>query len=388
MVTIGFLINPIAGMGGSVGLKGTDGKEVLEKAKELGSKPVSPTRALKTLEVILRDRAKQELRFITCAAPMGADVLQKAGFKEGADFDVVHQPKDPTTSDDTKAACRKFLEMRVTFIVFAGGDGTAHDVFSTVDKKVPVLGIPSGVKMHSSVFALNPQAASEVILAFADGSISNKDAEIMDIDEDAYRKGTLDVHLFGYAVTPYNDRLIQTAKAVYRTGDEDAYKQAIARFFGEMLEKESGIYFLGAGSTIQAITEHLGIEHTVLGVDALRVKKDGKRELLGKDLNEKDMLDLLSKNKKEMFRIVISPIGAQGFLFGRGNQQFSPEVIKRVGVDNIIIISTPHKLENTPTIYVDTGDDKLDDLLVGFRRVIIGYHSMAMRRVEVPAGKE
>lgn len=375
-------------MGGSVGLKGTDGKEVLDKARELGSKPISPIRALKTLEVVLRDRTKHELRFITCAAPMGADVLQKAGFKEGADFDVVYKPKDPTTSEDTKAACRKFLEKDVTFIVFAGGDGTARDVFSTVEKKLPVLGIPSGVKMHSSVFALNPQAASEVILAFTDGTISSKDAEIMDIDEDAYRKGTLDVHLFGYAVTPYNDRLIQTAKAVYRTGDEEAYKQAIARFFAEMLEKEAGIYFLGAGSTIQAIAEHLSIEHTVLGVDALQVKKDGNMELLGKDLNERDMLDLISKNKKVRFRIVISPIGAQGFIFGRGNQQFSPEVIKKVGVDNVLIISTPHKLENTPVLYVDTGDDKLDDLLVGFRRVIIGYHSMAMRKVEVPAGKE
>jgi predicted polyphosphate/ATP-dependent NAD kinase len=374
MVTVGFLVNPIAGMGGRVGLKGTDGAEILKKAKNLGAEPVAHIRAEETLKLIFD--SKQEVKWLTCSDLMGEDVLKKAGFGED-DYEVVHKTPSSTSASDTESACKKFKSMNAELVLFCGGDGTARDIYNIIKKGIPVIGIPSGVKMFSAVFGVTPRATAELFLGFMRGMYSTTEAEILDINEEEYRKGELSAELYGYALTPYESTLVQTGKSVFEGLDEDVAKEDIARYVVElMVEDKEFTFILGAGSTVEKIGKELKIEKTLLGVD---VVKEGK--LIARDVNENQILDLLKENKKA--KIIIGVIGAQGFVFGRGSQQISPKVIKKIGVENIRIVATPHKMSQTPKLRVDTGDEKLDKLLAGFHKVIIGYHEMRMVRVEV-----
>jgi predicted polyphosphate/ATP-dependent NAD kinase len=374
MATLAFIINPIAGMGGKVGLKGTDGAEILEKAKELGAEPIAQKRAEETIKLIFD--MKTEIKWLTCSKNMGEDVLRGIGYKEGEEYTVVYNTPDSTTTEDTKNACTKFKEMKVDLILFCGGDGTARDISSVIGKDIPMIGIPAGVKMFSAVFGVNPRSAAEVVLGFVRQEYNVAEAEIMDIDEESYRKGELQAKLFGYALTPYESTLVQTSKSVYGGADEEAAKEEIARYVVEIMEEEKGaLFILGAGSTIERIGKELEIDKTLLGVD---VVKNGK--LIAKDVNEQKLLEILEEEKKTI--IIVGVIGAQGFVFGRGNQQISPKVLGKVGVDNIRIVATPVKMSQTPRLRVDTGDEDLDKMLSGYRKVIIGYHEMRMVKVE------
>jgi predicted polyphosphate/ATP-dependent NAD kinase len=375
MVTVGFLINPIAGMGGRVGLKGTDGEDILKKAIELGAEPVARSRAEETLKLLLDMKA--EIKWLTCSGKMGDEVLNEVGFKEGEDFQVVYQVPDVTNSEDTKSACEKFKEMDVELILFCGGDGTARDIFSVVGKEIPIIGIPAGVKMFSSVFGVNPRATAEVVLGFVRGTYGTSEAEVLDIDEEDYRNGELHAKLFGYALTPYESKLVQSSKSVYDGMDEDSAKEEIARYVIEIMEGEKDtIFILGAGSTIERIGKELGIDKTLLGVD---VVKNGK--LIAKDVNERELLELLNEGKRAV--IIVSVIGAQGFVFGRGTQQISPKILGKVGAVNIRIAAAPNKMSQTPILRVDCGDKEIDQMLSGYHKVITGYHEMRMVKVEL-----
>ncbi|UCE38633.1 MAG: ATP-NAD kinase family protein [Thermoplasmata archaeon] len=375
MATLGFLINPIAGMGGRVGLKGTDGEDILKKAKELGAEPVAHIRAHETLRILFDMNA--EIRWLTCSGKMGEDVLKNVGFKEGEDIQVVHQPPDVTSSEDTKSVCNKFKELNADLILFCGGDGTARDISSVIGKDIPLIGIPAGVKMFSAVFGVNPRATAEVIFGFINGTYTTSEAEIMDIDEEDYRRGELHAKLFGYALTPYESTLVQSSKSVYEGMDEESAKEEIARYVVELMEEEKDtLFILGAGSTIERIGKELGIEKTLLGVD---VVKDGK--LIAKDVNEQKLLELLGEGERAS--IIVGVIGSQGFVFGRGNQQISPEVLKKVGVENIRIAATPNKMAQTPRLWIDTDDREIDEMLSGHKKVITGYHEMRMVKVEM-----
>jgi len=374
MAKVGFLVNPIAGMGGKVGLKGTDGEEILKKARELGAEPVAHERALETLKVIL-DR-KADISWLTCSRDMGETVLREAGFMKDEEFKIVYESASITTFQDTSKACTIFKDMEVDLILFCGGDGTARDIFSVTGKDIPMLGIPAGVKMFSAVFAVNPESAAEVVLGFFRNEYKTKEAEIMDIDEDAYRAGSLDAELFGYAQTPYEEALVQSGKSIFEGADEEAAKEDIARYVVELMkESPDTLFILGAGSTVEAIGRELGIEKTLLGVDVVKNCK-----LVASDLNEAKLIDLLDKEKKA--NIIVGVIGSQGFVFGRGNQQISPAVIKKVGIDGIKIVATPNKMSQTPMLRVDTGDHEVDDMLSCFHRVIIGYHEMRMAKIQ------
>ncbi len=361
MKRVGFLVNPIAGMGGSVGLKGTD--NVVEEALKRGAVPVSEYRA----SVALRDMSKKDYILLSCAGPMGGDVLKQ----ENHSFELIYKPPDKTSREDTRKACNIFLEKKVDLILFCGGDGTARDIYSVVKDKIPVLGIPSGVKMYSAVFAVNPSAAAELFNEFISGDLELTEAEIMDVDESKFRDNVLDSKLYGMAKVPYKRVLIQHFKSVYSSQSEDVCKRNIALFAVEFM-RDGSLYIVGAGSTTKAIFDVLGLEKTLLGVDAVR---DGV--LVGRDLSEKQLLDLLSDYPRA--KIIVSPIGAQGFVFGRGSQQISAEVIRKVGVENIIIIATPLKLSETENLLVDSGDPGLDSKLSGYRRVLCDYR-MAQRK--------
>jgi predicted polyphosphate/ATP-dependent NAD kinase len=364
---IGFLINPIAGMGGSVGLKGTDG--LAEEALKLGAMPIAGERAKKCMKELNIDSL-----ILTCSGAMGEDALPKS-----LKYEVVYSfDGRSSTSADTKKACTRFLEEGVDLLMFCGGDGTARDVYSVVERDIPIIGIPAGVKMHSAVFAISPKGAAKIVEHFVEGKAEVRDAEVMDTDEDAYRRNELRMKVFGYARTPYEPVLVQQGKSIFQSVSEESAKEEIARFACEFM-RDGSLYILGAGTTIHKVAELLGLdeEKTLLGVDAV---KEGK--LVGKDLNEQGLLQLLANEQNA--KLLVSPIGAQGFVFGRGNQQLSAKVLEKVGVENVIVLATPHKLSETPFLLVDTGSEELDEQLSGYMSVISGYR-MAQRK-EVKKG--
>jgi predicted polyphosphate/ATP-dependent NAD kinase len=247
-----------------------------------------------------------------------------------------------------------------------------------VGKKIPILGIPSGVKMHSGVFGVNTESVSDILVAFIEGRLDISDVEILDLDEDRYREGMWSIRLFGSAKTPFEPNFTQGGKAIIEGEDEEEIKEDIASFVVEKMEEEGDtLYVLGPGSTTEFVSDALEVDGSLLGIDAVKNK-----ELVAKDVNEKKLLELLSLNSKA--KLVVSPIGAQGFILGRGNLQLSPEVLRIIGIDNILVLSTPAKLARTPTLRVDTGDS---DLNHEFARkqiiVIIGYHAMRLMPISV-----
>jgi len=307
---------------------------------------------------------------------MGGDAMQKAGITR---FTVEYCIPEKTTADDTKNACRKFLAAGVEMIVFCGGDGTARDVFDVIGTRVPVLGIPAGVKMYSGVFAISPQSAAELLQQ--SGTIPLRDTEVVDVDEGAYRDGALRTTLYGYAKTPYIMEMVAGSKQVFEQPDEERAKVEIAEFIAEVIDgTPDKLTLLGPGTTTEKIAEVLGIKKTLLGFDAIR-----GRALVGADLNEKSILALIKDEKKS--RLIISIIGAQGFVLGRGTQQISPAVIRKIGIDNIIVVATPYKLSKTPVLYVDTGDSILDAAFGDHIKVISGYRIAQRKRIHQPVAE-
>jgi predicted polyphosphate/ATP-dependent NAD kinase len=361
MKKIGFLINPIAGMGGAVGLKGTDGKR--EEAATRGAVPQAKNRAEITLKAL---NNTQNLVFLTPSGEMGENALKETTLYP---VQVISHPDNDSSAQDTKIAAQRFLEESVDLILFCGGDGTARDIFDIVGRNVPMLGIPAGVKMYSGVFAVNPRIAAEIISQFESQSL--RDSEVMDVDEDAYRAGELKTRLYGIARVPALAGKTQVSKQIYEDSNEERAKKDIARFIHEIMIPDV-LYILGAGTTTESVARELGVNKTLLGIDAIKNEK-----LVARDLDEKTLWELVKDGQKA--KILVSPIGAQGFILGRGNQQISSRVVKRVGIRNIVVVATPHKLRETPVLYVDSGDTGLDRNFGDSLQVVSGYR-MAQRR--------
>jgi predicted polyphosphate/ATP-dependent NAD kinase len=359
MRTIGFLINPFAGLGGRVGLKGTDG--LTETAIKKGAVPESNNKALISLRLL----RKAGIRFLTCSGDMGEKAMTSAGIDS---YSVVYHYEGVSTALDTIHACREFVAAGAELIVFTGGDGTARDVYDATGPEFPILGIPAGVKMFSGVFAISPEAAAEIINTMP---MKFREAEIADIDEEAYRRGEFHTRVHGIGRVPYIPELTQGTKQVFETGDEERAKREIAQFLVEVMA-DGMLTILGPGTTTAAIAHLLGIQKTLLGFDAVE-----GGTLSGRDLDERGILSLLEKDGPA--RIIVSPIGAQGFVIGRGTQVISPGIIRRVGIKNLIVAATPAKLANTPVLYVDTGDPALDAQFGDSIAVISGYR-MAQRK--------
>jgi predicted polyphosphate/ATP-dependent NAD kinase len=360
MRTIGFLINPFAGLGGRVGLKGSDG--LTETAIKKGAVPESSNKALIALRLLKKNTG---IRFLTCSGDMGENAMISAGIEL---YSVVYRYDGVSTARDTNRACREFVAAGAELIVFTGGDGTARDVYDAAGPEFPILGIPAGVKMFSGVFAITPQAAAEIINTTP---LKFREAEIADIDEEAYRRGEFHTRVHGIGKVPFIPELTQGAKQVFETGDEERAKKEIAQFLIEVMA-DGMLTILGPGTTTAAVAELLGIKKTLLGFDAVQ-----GGTLTGRDLDEKGILSMLEEDVSA--RVIVSPIGAQGFVIGRGTQVISPEVIRRVGIKNFIVAATPGKLANTPVLYIDTGDPALDAQFGESIAVISGYR-MAQRK--------
>jgi len=357
--TVGFIVNPVAGMGGSVGLKGTDGVDVLKRARALGAEPLAPTRGLSFLKEL--EPYREYLSLVVGAGLMGEDLARQMGFT----LRVVGERKENTTGRDTIETARAIREEGADLLVFCGGDGTARDVLDAVGLSVPVLGVPTGVKMHSAVFAVGPSAAARVAAGFLWDNLSLRESEVMDVDEEAFRDGRLSVRLYGYLLTPFEPRLIQNVKIASQTSEEELRNQvAIALWIIERMESGT-VYVLGPGTTLRTIADLLDEKKTLLGVDLLVDKK-----IVARDVGEKQVLEGIKGRKAE---VIVTPIGGQGFIFGRGNQQISPKVIRRVGLQNVTVVATKQKLAGLRTLRIDTGESELDKQLRGSIKIIVDY---------------
>jgi predicted polyphosphate/ATP-dependent NAD kinase len=342
---LGVLVNPIAGMGGRVGLKGTDGK--VDEARGRGADPRAPDRARRMLTRLAERDA--ELELLTAGDPMGASEARAAGFAPQIVFNPGENATE-TTAADTAAAVNAFVESGVDLVCFVGGDGTAADVADALaDTGVPLLGVPAGVKVYSSVFAVSPEAAADIAVDFD----RTEQREVMDIDEDDYRAGAVSPELRAVAAVPVADDL-QSAKQ-RGGGSVETLAEGVAGDVGP-----ETTYILGPGSTLAAIKSALGFEGSPLGVDVWR---DG--EVIATDASEAEILDAMG----EANTIIVSPIGGQGFVFGRGNPQLSPAVIRNAEVK---IVASRAKLDDLRVLRVDTDDPDLDADLRGWRQVRVG----------------
>ena len=367
---IGFLVNPIAGMGGSVGLKGTDGNLYFEALKR-GAKPVAPSKAARFLRKLIEIGFSEKL--LSASGIMGCKYLEEIGY---VNYECIDIPRYSglTSSEDTKKAVKEFLKRSANLIVFVGGDGTAKDIYDVTNGKVPLLGIPSGVKMYSGCFATSPEAAAHLLKLYVEGTTGTEVTEIADADEEAIRRGIPKVRIYGYTLSLRHEYLIVPSKDFSSSGSPEE-KYEVAEYFINEYLKDNELYFLGPGSTVKAVTDVLGLDKTLLGVDALYNKR-----IIALDLGEKELLKLLNNYGKAY--IVITVIGRQGYIFGRGNQQFTPKVIRSIGgKDRIYVIATRSKMRGIKYLIVDTGDPKLDEDLSGYWRVIVGFNEEKVVKV-------
>jgi predicted polyphosphate/ATP-dependent NAD kinase len=364
------VVNPVAGLGGRVGLKGSDGAEIQRRARALGAEPHAQDRAVEALE---RLGQVEGLEIVTYPAEMGADAARAAGLEPA----VVGQiAPGATTAADTRRAARQMHGLGVDLLLFAGGDGTARDVYEAVGLAQAALGIPAGVKIHSAVYATHPRSAGELASLYLQGRVEGlREAEVMDIDEEAFRQGVLSARLYGYLKIPYRTSLVQSQKVP--SAGEGAAVAAIAEDVAEKME-DGVLYIIGPGTTTRAIAGELGLEKTLLGVDVVL-----DRALVARDANEAELLALLDDRSEQGAKIVVTPIGGQGYIFGRGNQQISPRVLERVGRENILVVSAPGKLYalGTQPLLVDSGDRAVDEMLSGYIMVVTGYNERAVRKV-------
>ena len=371
---VGFVMNPVAGMGGRVGLKGTDGK--VAEAVARGAEPRAPDRASRALARLAA--IAPETTLSTAADPMGERLVREAGFEPERvvdPFDGDAPEATDTAAEHTVRVVEAFvggdpadpdaLADPVDLVLFVGGDGTATDVAATLERtgsETPMLGVPAGVKVYSSVFAVSPEDAADVATTFS----RTERREVMDIDEDAYRDGDVHPALRAVACVPVADDL-QAAKQT-ASGTVESLAEGVA---ADIRDRDgSGVTFvLGPGSTVGAIKAELGFEPSPIGVDVWR---DGK--VVVRDATEAAILDALGEENV----IVVSPIGGQGFVFGRGNPQLSPAVIRQCDLQ---IVASRAKLDGIRALHVDTDDPALDAELEGWVRVRVGKFETRMMQI-------
>lgn len=362
---IGLIINPYAGLGGSVGLKGSDGADTVARARELGATEKAGKRVESAL-ALLTDY-KSQLKFVTVAGAMGADLCEQMGF----DYEVAFEPEADLSAQDTRAAAKQLATANIDLLLFAGGDGTARDICASYPDDQPVLGIPAGVKIHSGVYAISPKAAGRVVELLLSGNLTSVlHADVMDIDEDKFRKGEVRARRYGEMLVPAELRYIQAVKM----GGKESDEMVLADIAADVIERmEDELWVMGSGSTVAAIMEDLGLPNTLLGVDVVY-----QQEVIAADVTASQLEALL--NEYDESRLVVTLIGGQGHIFGRGNQQLSPTVIRHIGKQHLHVVATKAKLQalNGRPLLVDSGDAELDAELAGFIRVITGYHDEVM----------
>jgi predicted polyphosphate/ATP-dependent NAD kinase len=296
---------------------------------------------------------------------MGEDAVRGAGLIP----DIRYRPGKPTSAADTAAAAAA-LAPRVDLLLFAGGDGTARDVLDAVGSSVSVLGVPTGVKMHSAVFGATPRAAGEAAALMAAGGVRMRDAEVMDLDEDAVREGRVSVRLYGHVRVPDIPVRVQQRKV----GGTVTDPSSVAGIAAGLSERTgSDLLVLGPGTTMRAVAASLGADVALMGVNVLT----GGGTVVAADAAAAELEALVGTAP---MWIAVTPIGGQGFLFGRGNQQISPAVLRAAGRERLAVVATEAKLASLGgrPLLVDTGDEELDRDLRGHLPVLTGHGRFAM----------
>jgi predicted polyphosphate/ATP-dependent NAD kinase len=390
MFKLGFIINPVAGVGGSVALKGSDGMAM--HALALGAEPKANARAQTALKIL--QPYQDEITVYTVNNLMGEQAAKALGF----DVNLVYTTESESTqADDTEQSVAALLAEQVDIILFAGGDGTARNIAKIVTEhanqnsqaQIPVLGIPAGCKIHSGVYAITPTAAGRVVeLMVTKQLVTLTTGDIMDIDESLFRQGVVKAKRFGEMQIPSELRYVQAVKSGGKESDELVLHDISGDVIDKMSEYDDSLFIIGSGSTTAFLMAELGLENTLLGVDLVQ-----ENDLIASDVTEEKLWEKLqeaNKNKQSV-QLIITLIGGQGHLFGRGNQQLSPRIIRSIieqkgGKENITIIATKTKLtalENRP-LTCDTGDVQLDQKLSGFMPVTTGYKDQVLYPVASP----
>ena len=377
MMNIGLVINPLAGIGGAVGLKGSDGDSTVQAAFALGAK----SRVAERVVVALSQLESLDLEFFTAACSMGEEVLAQTDFSYTVVKKINHE-KAATSASDTRDTVLKLCEHGIDLLLFAGGDGTARDVMDALkqagkDETLTVLGIPAGCKIHSAVYAVTPVRAGELLALLATGTpMTQVAAQVMDLDEDAFRRGQVKSRCYGYLQVPVDDMRMQLIKQGGINHNEIALED-IAQEIVETMQDDV-LYIIGSGSTTQAIMRYLDLDNTLLGIDVIF-----NQQLIEADVSEARLLALLSSQAYGSARIIITVIGGQGHIFGRGNQPLSTRVLETVGLDNIIIVATGEKLRTLGQrpLIADTGDPGMDKELSGLHTVITGYQQKTLIKI-------
>ncbi|WP_237061837.1 ATP-NAD kinase family protein [Microbulbifer zhoushanensis] len=360
---LGLVINPWAGVGGPAGLKGSDGAETVQQALEAGVEPQAQKRAATALAGLadFRDR----LEILCFANDMGETVARDAGLSVTV---VGEAASEPTTPADSERAAQVIRDSGADLVVFVGGDGTARNMVNALGDDFPVLGIPAGVKMHSACFAISPRAGAEVLRRLMAGQLVDlREREVRDIDEKSFREGRVSTRHYGELLVPEEGHFLQAVKNAGREVEELAVADVAADVV-EDLDPET-LYIVGPGSTTLAILDEVGCDGTLLGVDLLL---DGA--LVAEDIGAAE-IEAAIEGHQGPVKIILTAIGGQGHLIGRGNQQFSPAVLRAVGRDNLIVVATKTKITELGgrPLLVDSGDAGLDEQWSGFIRVITGY---------------
>lgn len=356
---LGLIINPLAGLGGPAALKGSDG--VATEALARGSEPRASERTRLALQCLLPLR--ERLQFLTFPGAMGADLLRELGFAH----QVLGSLNDAATSaEDTKQAVQRLQEAGCALILFAGGDGTARDVCSVVRDGQPVLGIPAGVKIHSGVYAISPRAAGELAARLVEGGLVRlASGEVRDLDESALREGRVSARWYGELTVPEEGHFMQQTKQAGMESEELVLLE-LADWLQDSME--DGVrYVFGPGSTLHGLAQNLGLETTLLGVDVIE-----NGQVLAHDVTEAQLFELVEGHPS---RLLVTAIGGQGHILGRGNQQISPRVVRAIGLDHLRVVATKRKLgtlQGRPLL-VDSGDPQLDDSFPAAVRVWAGY---------------
>tara|TARA_R110002050_G_scaffold136978_5_gene260335 strand:+ start:3190 stop:4344 length:1155 start_codon:yes stop_codon:yes gene_type:complete len=374
---LGIIINPLAGLGGSVGLKGSDG--VANEALAKGAIPKAQQRMQQALDVILP--FAEQIDIITASGDMGGLLCRQMGFSTQEVYRAIEtRSAEKTSALDTQQAVKCLLEHQLDLLLFAGGDGTARDIYAVVDDSFPVLGVPAGVKIHSGVYGITPHASGVVVRMLLNGDlVSLMSADVMDIDEVAFRQGIVKARRFGEMTVPAEPRYIQAVKM----GGKEVDELVLADIAADIIESmDDELYIMGSGSTVAAVMEDLGLANTLLGVDVIQHK-----QIMAQDVTAQQLLTFIADKKTyPSVKLVITLIGGQGHILGRGNQQLSPDLIRQIEKDNILILATKTKLkalEGRPLI-VDSGDPELDKALTGYYKIVTGYHDYVMYQVANP----
>ena len=380
MVRLGLLVNPDAGLGGRLGLKGSDGQAELARSMGAEDRSGPRMRAMREHFSSIHRAGFEEISWVTSEGRMGTEWLPEA---EIGSISTVHSSSGGTSATDTQDAVNSLLESEIDLLVYAGGDGTTRDVVAALESaespETPVIGVPTGVKMHSGCFAASPKAAAEALSSWLIGDLLLASTEVLDLDEDLYRQGKWVVRLYAEAMTPSSPRWMQGSKQRIEASGEEDTTEGLADHVRELLVSDDRMLIWGSGGTLRRIAEMNEFQPTNLGIDATI-----GNEQVGTDLSESDLLALLSGHDGAT-TLLLSPMGGQGFLIGRGNLQLSPQVLRLIGIDNILGVVTPAKLLSVRRLRIETGDPELDADFAAMRymKVLQGYRTTRVLPVTV-----